>query len=212
MRNVLFLFLVLAVGCTRPNVGAGPAYLDGAVKVQADGTRPRSMITLSRGGALDPATSSMEVMINDAHVGLHVKDGRATLDRLSLTLDSVDLPPSADLPQGLALRDNSLELDEPLRATIEQAEPDRLTLTAHGSLSVHAKMVLTDGSLYPLGPTPSEPGDLTLRVTLDGDKYTTTIDAAPPATCWSIGTPQSMLLQAQNCAIFVESFATVEAL
>jgi hypothetical protein len=51
-----------------------------------------------------------------------------------------------------------------------------------------------------------------VRVTLDGEKATVTLDSAPPATCWTVGTPDNTLLQATNCAIFVESFATVEAL
>jgi hypothetical protein len=209
MRSLLLVAVV--AGCTRPAPEAVP-YLDGPVQVTAEGTRPRSMITLQRGGVLDPASSAMEVMINDAHVALHVKDGRATLDRIHLTLDSMSLLPSPDLPSGLELRDNFLALDQPLGATIEEARPDQLTLTAHGTLSMHSKMVLPDGSLYTLGPIPSAPGDLTVRVTLDGERYTTTLDAAPPATCWSLGTPQQMLLQANNCAVFVESFATVESL
>src|SRR6185436_17786562 len=119
MRNTAF-FMLLAAGCTRPSPGGGAPYLDGAVKVSAEGTRPRSMISLSRGGALDPASSAMEVMINNADVALHVRDGRAVLDRVILTLDTVTLPPSQDLPQGLELRDNSLELEQPLAATIEE--------------------------------------------------------------------------------------------
>jgi hypothetical protein len=95
---------------------------------------------------------------------------------------------------------------------IDQAQPDTLTLHAHGSLTVHSKMVLADGSLYALGPVPSEEGDLSVRVTLDGDKATATLDSAPPATCWSLGTPQGMLLEAKNCAVFVESFASVQDL
>ena len=210
MRNSA-LFMLLVAGCTRPNVG-GPTYLDGAVQVSAQGTRPRSMISLQRGGALDPAASSMEVMINDADVELHVKDGRATIDRLKLTLDNLLLPPSADLPHGLELRDNYISLDEPLRATIEAAQPDTLALSAHGTLNVHSKMVLSDGSLYQLGPTASEAGDLAIRVTLDGEKATATLDSTPPATCWSVGTPAHTLLQATHCAVYVSSFATVDAL
>jgi hypothetical protein len=209
MRNLMLLAIV--AGCTRPGV-AGTTYLDGSVKVTAEGTRPRSLITLSRGGALDPASSAMEVMINNADVALEVRDNRARLDRINLTLDTVTLPPSQDLPHGLELRDNSLQLDQPLVAKIEEAQPDQLTLSAHGTLSVHSKMVLSDGSLYPLGPVESAPGDLTVRVTRDGDRYTVTLDAAPPATCWSLGTPDQTLLQANNCSVFVESFATVESL
>jgi hypothetical protein len=210
MRNAA-LFMLLVAGCTRPAAG-GATYLDGAVKVSAQGTRPRSMISLERGGALDPQSSSMEVMINDADVALHVKDGRATIDRLKLTMDNILLPVSADLPRGLELRDNYLSLDEPLRATVEEAQPDTLVLSAHGTLNVHSKMVLSDGSLYQLGPTQSEPGDLSIRVVLDGEKATATLDTAPPATCWSVGTPDHTLLSASHCAVFVESFADVEAL
>jgi hypothetical protein len=210
MRNTA-LFILLAAGCTRPSTGGLP-YLDGAVQVTAQGTRPRSMLTLSRGGALDPTAASVEVMVNDASLVLHVRDGRATLDRIQLTLDDLQLPPSPDLPNGLELRDNSLELDGPLAAVIEEAQPDALTLRAHSRLSVRSKLVLPDGSLYPLGATASEDGDLNVRVTLDGQKAIATLDAAPPATCWSVGTPEATLLSAQNCAVFVESFAQVEAL
>ena len=211
MRNALFL--ILLAGCTRPNVNdSGVPYLDGAVKVTAQGTRPRSSISMTRGGALDPTHGAMEVMVNDANVQLHVKDGRAFVDHIKLILDSVDLPPSADLPKGLALRDTYLSLDEPVRATIEEESPDALTLRAQGSLMVHSSMVLSDGTLYPLGAIPTEAGDLTVRVTLDADKATATLDSTPPATCWTVGTPDNTLLQAQNCAVFVESFAKVDAL
>jgi hypothetical protein len=204
--------MLLAAGCTRPSAGGGMPYLDGAIQVSAEGTRPRSMISLQRGGTLDPASTAMDVMINDAAVALHVKDGRATVDSLQLTLDNVKLPPSKDLPNGLELRDVSLQLDEPVRAKIEQAEPDALTLSVHGTLMVHSSMVLPDGTLYKLGKTPTEPGDLTVRVTVDGAKATATLDSTPQATCWSLGAPGNTLLIAENCAVFVESFATVEAL
>ena len=204
-------FMLLAAGCTRANPGGG-VYLDQSVKISAEGTRPRSEITLERGGSLDPAARSMEVMINDARVALHVKDGRARLDELVLTLDNILLPPSSDLPHGLALRDNTLQLDEPLVAAVEQAEPDVLVLKAHGALTVHASMVLEDGTLYPLGGTPTEPGDLSVRVTLDAGRATAIFDAAPPATCWSVGAPDHTLLEARNCAVFVESFAEVRPL
>jgi hypothetical protein len=204
--------MLLVAGCTRPSAGGGLPYLDGAVKVSAQGTRPRSLISLERGGTLDPASTAMEVMINDAALSLHVKDGRATLDSIKLTLDNVKLPPSEDLPNGLELRDISLELDEPVRAAVDQAEPDALTLTAHGALMVHSSMVLPDGTLYKLGKTPTEAGELTVRVTIDGAKATATLDTAPQSTCWSVGAPGNTLLQAQNCAVFVESFATVQAL
>jgi hypothetical protein len=213
MRNALFL--ILLAGCTRPNVNdSGVPYLDGPVRVTAQGTRPRSSVSMTRAGALDPTHGAMEVMVNDADVQLHVKDGRATLDHIKLILDSVDLPPSPDLPHGLALRDTYLALEngEPVRATIEEQAPDALTLRAEGALMVHSSMVLADGTLYPLGAIPTEAGELTVRVTLDGDKATATLDSTPPATCWTVGAPDNTLLQAQNCAVFVESFAKVDAL
>ena len=59
---------------------------------------------------------------------------------------------------------------------------------------------------------PTESGELTVRVTIDGAKATVTLDSAPQSTCWSLGVPDKTLLHAQNCAVFVESFANVEAL
>jgi hypothetical protein len=207
--------ILLAAGCTRPagNNGSGVPFLDGAVKVTASGTRPRSEVTLSRAGALDPASAAMAVMINDASLSLHTRgSAQAEIDAVKLTLDDIDLPPSADLPEGLKLRAVSLELAEPIRATVEQAEADTLVLSANSALTVHSSMVLSDGTLYRLGDTQTAAGDLTVRVTVDGEKATATLDATPPDTCWSVNAAGQELLQAQNCALFVESFATVYSL
>ena len=217
MPSILIaMTLVMAAGCTRPSPdvnAAGLPFLDGAVKVTASGTRPRSQVTLSRAGALDPAAASMAVMINDASLSLHSSGaGKADLDIVNLTLDDIDLPPSANLPDGLKLRAISLALPSPIRATIEQAEADSLVLSASSALTVHSSMVLSDGTLYPLGDTQTAIGDVTVRVTLDGDNATATLDAAPPDICWSVFAAGQQLLQAQNCALFVESFATVYSL
>lgn len=216
MRATTLLLLVAAAGCTRPNgdLGGAPVYLDGAVKVSASGTRPRSSVTMERGGALDPASTAMEIMVNDAALSLRVHDHRALLELVDLKLDDIDLPPSSDLPNGLALRQISLGLPTPppLEAKIEKAEPDQLVLTVTTPLVVHGSMLLADGSLYKLGDVPTEPGQLTVRVTSDGTRATAALDAAPPATCWSVGAPGKLLLSAVNCALFVESFADVQSL
>ncbi len=210
--------MAAAAGCTRPaptSDGQLP-WLDGAVRVTAQGTQPRSEVSLQRSGALDPGSSSMEVMVNDAAFSLHVRDHKASIDVVRLVLDDVDLPPSADLPDGLQLRKISLGLDQPTLATVEQAEADTLVLRANTSVTLRSSMVLSDGTLYQLGDQETEPTDVNLRVTTDGQAATVTLDAAPPQTCWSVAgignSAGMMLLQAQNCAVFVESSAQVYSL
>jgi hypothetical protein len=207
--GLLLVGVMAAGGCTRANVGGGTPWLDGAVKVTAAGTRPRSEVSLQRTGALDPASSTMDVMINDASIALRSTGEKAVLDSARLVLDDIDLPPSADLPNGLQLRAISLELPSPLAATIDQAVADTLVVHVTTPLTVHSSMLLADGTFYKLGDTETEPGDVQVRVTTDGEAATVSLDATPPSICWSVGTPDHMLLQAQNCAVFVESFAQV---
>ena len=209
----LIALSVLAVGCTRPADLEGVLTLDAPVRVEAHGTRPRSSISMTREGKLDPEGASLTMMVRDASVKLRSTGGegsrRITVEELTLWLDSLDLPPSPELPGGLKLRDGSITLADPARARLVSAAPDALTVIVDGALEVHSKMVLDDGSLYPLGAIPTEPGELTLRVTSDGSAANVRIDGAPSGQeCWSMGP----LLLVRDCALHVDSPATLEAL
>jgi hypothetical protein len=202
---VLLAVSLAATGCTRANAG-GVVTLDEDVMVTAHGTKPRSELTMTREGKLDQPGPTT-VMVNDAALTLHTLGGRAVIDELALVLDSVDLPPSRDLPHGLQLRDQRLTLDPHVPAQIVARAPDQLTLQLETPLVVHANLQLEDGTPYQLGNSLTEMGTLTVRVTLDGAHAVATIDAAPPSACWSVAD----LFTVTNCALFVESSANVGA-
>lgn len=213
LGGALFFGLVSLTGCTRPNDVGEVATLDQPVRVEAHGTRPRSAISMTREGKLDPDGAALTMMVRDASVKLRSTGGegsrRIILDEMTLFLDSLDLPPSKELPDGLKLRDGRLVLATPAQAKLVMAAPDSLTVTVDGTLEVHSKMVLADGSLYPLGAIPTEPGTLTVRVTTDGSSANVRVDGAPRGDdCWSLGP----LLVVRECALHIDSPATVEAL
>src|SRR5262249_32725828 len=125
----------------------------------------------------------------------------AIVQELVLKLADVDLGPSQSMPQGVKLRNQELRITSAMASRIEGRAADELDLAANGALAYHASMMLPDGSLYPLGATQTEQGELDVRVTRWELGVHVTLDAAPRGTCWSV----PGILEISNCSLYVES-------
>lgn len=199
--------LILALGlvaCTRPN-DAGPAVdLTQAVGVVSSGARPISQVTAYRTGQIDPIGTDMVLPVKDATVEVRLSDRRALVSIFDLPLDDMNVPPSRVSPEGLRLRELTLSTPRMVSAEILERTPDELTLRIEAPLRLDSKLVLADGSLYPLGGIQTEPSVIDLHVGRSvGDTFVTTVDAAPPGTCVTV----EGLFELRDCALYLETVA-----
>jgi len=195
----------LGAGCTVPNTGEPEmATLDQPALVTTSGARPESQLGVHREGPLDPIGHDLTVDVRDAKITLRTDDAvkTALVTDLSLALDDMDLPASPEMPDGLKMREQRLSTPDPRRATVVSKSADQLVLHIVGRLKYDAKMVLADGTLYPLGSSYTEISDLDLRITRAKDgRVTVTLDASPDKACASIGD----LITLSRCALYVEA-------
>lgn len=194
-----------AAGCTRPNVGLAP--LDQPATVSADGAQPQSEITVSRKGVLDPTASLTTLKVRDAAVRIKTEADHATVEELVLDLADADMSPTESMPEGVNLRQQQLLIAQPVAATILERTPDALTVRVHTSLVYRASLILDDGSLYTLGATTTEEGDIDLRATRYEFGVHVTADAAPQGKCWSI----PGVIEVSDCSLYVESDGDAES-
>jgi hypothetical protein len=201
MRNVSLLILAAgAVGCTRPaHMGLAP--LDQPAFITTAGAESQSQVTMYRQGVLDPAGSLVVVPVRDATVQVSSTMSDAVVDELVLRLADVDLGPSQSMPNGVKLRNQELRIAAAMAAQVEGRAADELDVSARGALAYHAQMLLPDGTLYPLGATQTEQGELDVRVTRWEFGVHVTLDAAPRGSCWSV----PGVLDISNCSLYVES-------
>lgn len=203
MRSSTITILVLAagtLGCTRP-AAMGLAPLDQPAFISSAGAESQSQVTMYRQGALDPAGSLVVVPVRDATVQVASTLSDAVVQELVLRLADVDLAPSQAMPDGVKLRNQELRIAAAMTGKVEGRAANELDVKAHGALAYHASMVLPDGTLYPLGATQTEQGDLDVRITRWEFGVHVTLDAAPRGSCWSV----PGILEVSNCSLFVES-------
>ena len=192
------LLVAGAAGCTRP---AGLAPLDQPATVTASGAQTQSEITMYRKGVLDPTGSLTTLRVKDASLRVVTTEDHATVEELVLKLADANLAPTEAMPEGVNLRQQELRIIAPVTAPMVQREANALTVRAHTSLQYRAALVLDDGSLYTLGATQTEVGDMDLRATRYEFGVHVTLDAAPQGKCWSI----PGVIEVSDCSLYVET-------
>ncbi len=202
--------MVFVSGCTVPNPGPEVAALDQPALVTTHGARPDSAIDVHQEGLLDPQGHDLKLAVREAKISLRTDEAvrTALVSELSLALGDLDMAPSDAMPQGVKLREQRLSTPDPRRATVVQKSADSLTLHVLGRLKYDSKMVLSDGTLYPLGSSYTEISDLDFTIHRDPatGAVTVTLDATPPKACASIGD----IMTLTKCALFVEADGQIE--
>jgi hypothetical protein len=179
----------------------GLAPLDKPAFINTAGAESQSQVTMYRQGALDPAGSLVVMPVRDATVQVSSTLSDAVVEELVLHLADVDLGPSQSMPNGLKLRNQELRIPQATAAKVEGRAIDELDVAAHGALAYHAEMLLPDGTLYPLGATQTDQGELDVRITRWEFGVHVTLDAAPQGECWSM----PGVLEISDCSLYVES-------
>ncbi len=206
MRTRSVLWMVAAAlasgGCTAPNVSA-QLPLAQASEIASAGVRSSSEVAFMRAGTLSPDGATMRVAVTGAQVTLRQSGAAVTASELTIALADVDLPATDLLPDGLKLRRQHLDLAGPAHATVLERDADTVAVRLHGPFKYSASMVLTDGTLYPIGARDAADDDVDVRAVRDaGGRITVTLDATPAAhDCWSA----SDLLTLSNCSLYVEA-------
>jgi len=189
-----------ATGCTRANE-LGLAPLDQPADVVAKGAQSQSQLTLYSVGTINPAGSLLTLQVKDASVHFSTTQQKATVQELVFKLGDADVAPTQAMPNGVHLRNQELRMVRHVDAPMVQKEPNALTVRAHTTLQYHAAMILDDGTLYTLGSTETEPGDIDIRATRYEFGVHITVDAAPPGKCLSV----PGLIEVSNCALYVST-------
>jgi hypothetical protein len=147
------------------------------------------------------------VAVRDARVTIDSTGDKVRVQALTLTLDDTDLAPTAQMPDGLKIRAQSLSIARPVAAQVKARGAVVLALSLEGSMRYSSGMVLDDGSVYPLAPSDAT-GNLDLTVTRAADgTLQVRLDSQPDGRCADVGT----LLTLSDCALSVElDGATIE--
>jgi hypothetical protein len=195
------MFATFATGCSSQSTPE-LAPLDLPALVTAKGSESSSEITLYRQGSLDPNGSLVHVHVHDA--SLRVRSSASDLvavQALTLALDDSDLSPTAAMPDGVRLRNQTLTITGAVDATATQKEPNALTAHGHSSLVYHASLLLADGTLHPLGPVTTIASDFDVRATRYELGVHVTLDAGPQGQCWTI----PGVIDVSDCSLYVET-------
>ncbi len=189
-----------ATGCTRANTLA-LAPLDQPATVTATGPQCQGEVTVYRTGVLDPTGSLSTIAVRDTALQVTTSAERASVDELTIKLADADLAPTAAMPSGVHLRNQTLTLPRAVDAAMVQREPNALDVRMHTSLVYRAAIVLDDGSLYTLGATQTQAGDIDVRATRYEFGVHVTVDAAPQGQCWSI----PGVIDVSDCSLYIET-------
>jgi len=199
----------LSAACTAPNAAASMvAPLNEAACIATDGAMVPSQLSVHTQGFLNPTGRDLIMTVRDASLTLDTDAAVATasIGGLRLQLSDVDLPVSAELPDGMKLREQTLSPAEAWHGEVVAKSADSLTVHVRGRLRYDSKMVLSSGALYPLGASYTQVSDVNLRVTRGTDgNLVATLDATPDDNCAAIGT----VLTLSHCALYVETPATI---
>jgi hypothetical protein len=120
---------------------------------------------------------------------LEVKTGaHPQLETLALPIGDVTISAETLPPNGLRLRDVTLGIAGPVRAEVLHAQPDAVELSVRAPLRLQWSMELADGSLYPLGPAPTTPLDLDVKIVggIGGQPPVATLSTRCQGICWSL--------------------------
>ena len=205
MKTMIFFACALgAAGCGQGHPTANDS-LKQPVSV-ASGSVADSRVTFTIAGGYAQATP-VTMTAAQSVLKLHTSTGeRAQLDALELPLGDIKISADAIPPKGLDLR-NLVVKAPSVRAQVLYAQDDALELRANVPLTLTASMVLDDGSLYPLGPTHTDPVNIDLQIVRAGGRTTATLQAACLGTCWSVDGVATL----SNAAAYLDVDAEVTA-
>lgn len=201
------LALLGMVGCGgAAPTAAGQVPLDSPVTVVADGSAPTSSMQLEASGGVSPEPRQISFTIEG--IQLLVQTGEhPRLAELELPLGDLDVPASVLPPSGLKLRGLALQLPGPVDAQVLHEQPDALELEARTPLQLSWSLVLENGTLYPLGPSRTEPLLVDVDVVRKGASTIATVSARCDGTCWSL----PGIAELKDGALYVEAPADVSA-
>jgi hypothetical protein len=200
-----FIWFALSAGCSAPPKQGERADLSQPVVVTTAAVLPSSMLTLHRGGALDPIGQDVSATIVGVDLRLLADAQGATLEMLRIPLGDVDIPPSATLPDGVHLRDLKLETAGPLKTEVVARTAQSLATTAVGALKLSMSLLLADGSRYRLGATSTADATFTLKIEEASRVRHATLDAALGDECWRV----DGLYTFSHCALHLDAEADI---
>ena len=180
LRKVLLIMSCVALlsACAAP---AGILSRE-SYTIETDSTSPAAgSLTLVTGGK-ETHVVSIEFSKLVSSVSWDSRTG-GRIDALSIPLGDIDVSPETVPPDGLRLRDVVLELSSPVTGIGRVSPEGQVVLETTAPLKVGMSVVLTDGSLYRLGSSETEPASL--QFVADADSIG--LRAECLGVCWRVG-------------------------
>jgi hypothetical protein len=180
------LLLVAVAGCAG---GAAPPVLMSpslAQPLQVTATAPSAASAVSFD--ISWKSSSMtHLQLQPSDLGLVLRTGRhGEITGLELPLADQDISAEALPPSGLKLRNLQLGLDGTVPLDTQAAAEDYLELHAEAPLRLAWSVVLSDGSLYALGPAVTAPLSFDVQLERRQGVVTAEVYAKCSGDCWTL--------------------------
>lgn len=178
-KNGILAFSLLAAsacaGTGRSN--AGDSFVVGASRAA---TTPESRLVVSVGGSR-PATVEVPVSMLTARVKWGPIDGE--LEALVIPLGDVDVSAARFPPNGLQLREVTLDLPVTAHGTGQKLSDDSMKLDVVAPLRLMMGLGLDNGGTYDLGPTQTAP----VHIHIEAGPTSVGVKASCSGVCWKVG-------------------------
>lgn len=178
MRTVILLFSLLATACA----GVGGPDAEGSLVIEAAhgvaALEGRLVVTVS-------GTPPTLVEVPVAELTTRVKWGPidGTLESLVIPLGDIDVSPARFPPNGLQLKEVTLQLPATAHGSGQRTSDVSMKLDVVTPLRLTMGLGLEGGGTYDLGPTTTAP----VHIHVEADSTSVRVKADCRGVCWKIG-------------------------
>lgn len=206
--NLLSILLVggMVSGCGPKQGAVMPMPLDQPVKVTTRRAPKAGQLVLTAEGPISPQPTAVQLNVQEIHLTL-TTGAHPKLYQLELPIGDVTIPADKLPPKGLALKNLVASAETPVPLEVVHMQPDAIEVHATTPLWLHWSAVLSDGTLWPLGPAHTAPLELDVDVAQSGGTTVADVHASCPGECWSMDGVANL----RDGSLYVESSVEVEA-
>jgi hypothetical protein len=183
--NLLYVLLVGGwFGCASPNQKAETT-LSEPVRISAHQATRAGQLVLTAQGNISPQPTAVQLAVGEIHLTLETGD-RPRLVELALPIGDAQISATQLPPDGLTLKNLSASVETPVALELVHVQDDAIEARATAPIVLHWSAVLSDGTLWPLGPARTPPLELSIDVVTSGATAIADVHASCPGECWTM--------------------------
>jgi hypothetical protein len=182
------LLVAIVAGCTHQEP-APPAFMEPSLMqpLQVTATHPAAETSVSFDISSWQQGSTAHLALSPTDLRLVVRTGgHGEITGLELPLADQDISAQAMPPSGLKLRNLQLGLDGTVPVETRYSSDDYLELHADAALRLAWSVVLSDGSIYALGPAVTSPLSFDVQLERSDTDVTARVYARCDGDCWTL--------------------------